>query len=374
MKIIHSGNMFQVYDDDLKTYDKLPVGVYTLHCSQQMGWYMKSRDEFEVKENKIYGNHERKVEKVLNSYDSFNRNLGVILSGSKGIGKSLFTRLLAIAAMKKGLPILMVEKHIPGLAGYIQSIDQEIMVMFDEYDKTFGGIEAPEGLADPQTELLSLFDGTSTGKKLFVITCNETNKISPYLVNRPGRFHYHIRFENPESDEIREYLQDNITDKENWAQIDSIVTFASRVGLNYDCLRSIAFEINNGESFEDAIKDLNIVNAEIPRYTLSIVYKDGTVARHRYPKQIDLYSSNEVVIDDFYIGSEYVICNISFNTRDVEYDLKEFTNKVSGNSIFVNYDTYDDKDKERAQRLQTIGVDFVRIDRERDKTFHYDIV
>lgn len=374
MKIIHSGNMFQVYDDDLKTYDKLPVGVYTLHCSQQMGWYMKSRDEFEVKENKIYGNHERKVEKVLKSYDSFNRNLGVILSGSKGIGKSLFTRLLAIAAMKKGLPILMVEKHIPGLAGYIQSIDQEIMVMFDEYDKTFGGIEAPEGLADPQTELLSLFDGTSTGKKLFVITCNETNKISPYLVNRPGRFHYHIRFENPESDEIREYLQDNITDKENWAQIDSIVTFASRVGLNYDCLRSIAFEINNGESFEDAIKDLNIVNAEIPRYTLSIVYKDGTVARHRYPKQIDLYSSNEVVIDDFYIGSEYVICNISFNTRDVEYDLKEFTNKVSGNSISVNYDTYDDKDKERAQRLQTIGVDFVRIDRERDKTFHYDIV
>lgn len=374
MKIIHSGNMFQVYDDDLKTYNELPVGVYTLHCSQQMGWYMKSRDEFEVKENKIYGNHERKVEKVLKSYDSFNRNLGVILSGSKGIGKSLFTRLLAIAAMKKGLPVLMVEKHIPGLAGYIQSIDQEIMVMFDEYDKTFGGIEAPEGLADPQTELLSLFDGTSTGKKLFVITCNETNKISPYLVNRPGRFHYHIRFENPDSDEIREYLQDNITDKEKWVQIDSIVAFASRVGLNYDCLRSIAFEINNGESFEDAIKDLNIVNAEIPRYTLSIVYKDGTVARHRYPTQIDLYSSNDVVIDDFYIGSDYAICSISFNTRDVEYDLQEFTNKISGDSITVNYDTYDDKDKERAERLQKIGVDFVRIDRERDKTFHYNLI
>lgn len=374
MKIVHSGNIFQVYDDDLKTYNQLPVGVYTLHCSQQMGWYMKSRDELEVKEKKIYGNHQIKVEKVLRTYDEFNRNLGIILSGNKGIGKSLFTRLLAIEANKKGLPVLMIEKYIPGLAAYIQNIDQEIMVMFDEYDKTFGGVKAPDGAADPQTELLSLFDGTSTGKKLFVITCNETNKISSYLVNRPGRFHYHFRFENPDSSEVREYLQDNITDKDNWKYIDAIVSFASRVGLNYDCLRSITFEINQGESFEEAIKDLNIVNAEIPRYQISIVYKDGTIAHHRYSTQIDLFTNKDVHIDDFYIGSNYIISDIYFNTSDVEYDLKEFTNKVDGSRVTIDYTEYDEEDKERAKHFKQIGVDFVRLDRERDKSFHYNLL
>lgn len=374
MKIVHSGNIFQVYDDDLKAYDELPVGVYTLHCSQQMGWYMKSRDELEVKEKKIYGNHQIKVEKVLHTYDEFNRNLGIILSGNKGIGKSLFTRLLAIEANKKGLPVLMIEKYIPGLAGYIQNIDQEIMVMFDEYDKTFGDVNAPDGAADPQTELLSVFDGTSTGKKLFVITCNETNKISSYLVNRPGRFHYHFRFENPDSSEVKEYLQDNITDKDNWQYIDAIVAFASRVGLNYDCLRSIAFEINHGESFEDAIKDLNIVNAETPRYQISIVYKDGTIAHNRYPMQIDLFTNKNIHINDFYIGSQYVIDSINFNTCDVEYDLNEFTNKVDGSRVSIDYNNYDDEEKERAKHLKQIGVDFVRFDRERDKSFHYNLL
>ena len=38
--------------------------------------------------------------------------------------------------------------------------------MFDEFDKTFGNIKAADGMANPQTELLTLFDGLAQGKKV----------------------------------------------------------------------------------------------------------------------------------------------------------------------------------------------------------------
>ena len=47
-----------------------------------------------VKE-KVYGIHPKKADKVFKAFTKFERNLGVILSGDKGIGKSLFARILA---------------------------------------------------------------------------------------------------------------------------------------------------------------------------------------------------------------------------------------------------------------------------------------
>ena len=91
------------------------------------------------------------------------------------------------------MPVIIVDTYIPGLANFIEEIEQEVMVMFDEFDKTFGGVNKSDGMADPQTELLTLFDGLAQGKKLYVITCNNLNTLSDYLVNRPGRFHYHFR-------------------------------------------------------------------------------------------------------------------------------------------------------------------------------------
>ena len=76
--------------------------------------------------------------------------------------------------------------------------------------KLLAASEPGDNEGDPQSGLLSLFDGTSQGKKLFIITCNSLSKLNDYLVNRPGRFHYHFRFEYPSSEEIMEYLTDKL--------------------------------------------------------------------------------------------------------------------------------------------------------------------
>lgn len=107
------------------------------------GFYLEKYNEFDIKENKIYGNHldkVNKVNKVIKSFELFDRNLGVILSGNKGIGKSLFAKLLAIKANEKGYPLIVVDSFIPGIASYLESIQQEVVVLFDEFDKTFFSI------------------------------------------------------------------------------------------------------------------------------------------------------------------------------------------------------------------------------------------
>ena len=172
MTTIKIGNRYEIYNELLETFDTLPVKVYNVRFAKMTGFYLESHADLQISE-KIYGVHNSKIAKVLNSFKSFNRNLGVILSGQKGIGKSLFAKQLSIKAIDSGLPVIIVDRFIPGIASYLESIEQEVLVLFDEFDKTFGNVETGENEANPQDGLLSLFDGIAQGKKLFVITCND---------------------------------------------------------------------------------------------------------------------------------------------------------------------------------------------------------
>lgn len=202
MNVVHSGDTYQIYGDALKTYEKLPIGTYEVNFSKFTGFYLSSHTDLSVSEDKIYGSTPAKVEKVLRGFRSVDRNFGVILSGRKGIGKSLFARQLATKAKEENLPLVIVSSYVPGIANFLSSIEQEIIVLFDEFEKTFADRDG----CSPQEEMLSLFDGIDGGKKLFVVTCNEVNKLNSYLLNRPGRFHYHFILGNPTPDEIRESI------------------------------------------------------------------------------------------------------------------------------------------------------------------------
>lgn len=254
MHIVESGKRYRIFNNAITTYDQLPPKTYRVDYDPETRIFsLLEAHDFEIPETKIYGQHLDKVKKVLNSMDKMNRNLGVILSGDKGIGKSLFSKCLGLKARKKGIPVILVNKYHEGIANFLEEIEQTVMILFDEYDKTFD-----EKKHNCQAEMLSLFDGVSAGKKLFVITCNEIQSLSQYLINRPGRFHYHFRFLYPTADEIRDYMEDKL-DKQYYDEIENVIAFSVRMNLNYDCLRSIAFELNNGLKFQEAINDLNII-------------------------------------------------------------------------------------------------------------------
>ena len=242
-----------------------------------------------------------------------------MLSGDKGMGKSLFAKLLSIKANSYNIPVIIVDQYIEGISSFLESIEQEVMVMFDEFDKTFKSNKE----LNPQNELLTLIDGFNSGKKLFVITCNKIQDISEYFINRTGRFHYHFRFEYPNPEEISEYMIDNLHSKETHKFIKDVIDFSIKIPINYDTLRSIVFELNNGETFKSCINDLNITKNNNDTYEVCLKLKNKK-NEIKYKTHIDLFldNINFTIYDDEYYS--------------IQFDKKDIYSDISGKTLTVN--------------------------------------
>lgn len=305
MNIVNSGNRFQVYGEEVMTYRKLPVASYDVAFSKMSGFFLTSRSDLTVTEPKVYGGNAYRVEKVMKSYGLSNRNFGVLLSGQKGIGKSLFIRMLAQRAITEELPVIIVADAIPGIAGFIASIQQDCVVVFDEFEKTF----AQHDDYKPQDDMLSLFDGIDGGHKLFVVTCNDINQLSPYMLNRPGRFHYHFTIGAPDQDEVREYLKDNV-EPEYAGAIEDVVNLSCLVDMPYDYLRAIAFELNQGYPLREVMSDLNITRASVMRFDVDAYSRKGTLY-HAWNENINMLEPTSYK----YMTLRNTDTNMSFNIQ-----------------------------------------------------------
>lgn len=369
MKAISQGdNTYDIFDDSLRVYEKLPAQSYVVRFSDRRGFYLSKYVEMDITEPKVYGVHEAKVEKVLNSFHEMNRSLGVILSGDKGIGKSLFAKMLAATAIQNSIPVIVVDTFINGIASYIESIEQEAMILFDEFDKTFGEVRAKDGESSPQTNLLTLFDGLSGGKKLFVVTCNELRKLNEYLINRPGRFHYHFRFEYPSALEIRQYLEDKLQN-DCHAEIDNVVAFSGKVSLNYDCLRSIAFELNHGLTFAEAIKDLNIINIDNEVFRVSLRFENGMTATNKRC-YLDMFGDDDEEDIELYDTHGNYIGEVTFSPANSMYDTRTYSYVVAPENFKIDY--YDG-DSDAVKAVKESKPEYLMISRRVERNIHYAV-
>lgn len=270
MNIVNSGSKYVVYGDEVKTFQTLPAETFRVCFSQQEGFFLVKHNDLTVDE-KIYGPYVKKVEKVINTYTDSVRNLGIILSGPKGVGKSVFARLLSEEGKKRGLPTIIVDIGISGVASFISSIEQECIVLFDEFEKMFKDDEGQ------QDRLLSLFDGIDSGKKLFIITCNKTYELSEYLLNRPGRFHYHFMLGSPSQEDAKEYLEDNLVESAK-GSMDSLLQYHLTNHFTYDVLRAIIQELNRGYTLKETLQDLNVEKTTRLRIRPVVKFNNGAVA------------------------------------------------------------------------------------------------
>ena len=362
MKIIKIDNVYKITEGAMAVIERLPAAAYVVRFQQQEGFFLEEYGEIEVN-GKIYGDVAVKIAKTFSTFGKLDRNMGVLLSGEKGIGKTTFLKNLASEAIARGMPVIIVDRYIPGIDSFLRKITQECAVLFDEYEKRFGedcstrGIRA-DGLGDwdipqqsmtsmysHQTELLELFDGISNGRKLFVLTCNDIRSINNYLIDRPGRIHYHFKFHYPMPKDILEYAHDNVK-PEYQSECRTILNYSFFTKVSYDALRAIIFEVNTGLSTEEALKDLNISGdvRSCPEFFVSIHFNRGYVSTPQV-NVINFYNDEiaRVTLKYRKKNTKQKSIVIEFLINDLEFDEKHFRFTLPVSKIHDAYLEYDDK-------------------------------
>jgi SpoVK/Ycf46/Vps4 family AAA+-type ATPase len=354
MKYLEFDGQLQLAPDSTKTFKDLPQGFYRIKYDEKHDSYSLVRANPLTVDETVYGIHQEKVDKVKRSYNRSSRSLGVILSGDKGIGKSLFARMLCSQMEEDGYPVIIVDSYYKGIGSFLDSIDTECLYFFDEFDKIFKEAKGYSNSDDnnnpsKQDVLLSLFDGTSSTKRMFIVTCNDYKNINSFLVNRPGRFHYHFRFEYPTSDEIKLYIHDKLGNDEKYDDdIKEIIAFSKKVPLNYDCLRSIVFELEDGGKFKEFINDLNILNTREENYHLKLTYENGYML-FLDSTRIDMFATDMYSFTMYSRGSRDWLGSMEINPSTCNYDFNRKCYIANLEDVKVSID----KDEEKI--LDAIG-------------------
>ena len=284
MKIVKSNGRLSIHGDDISVYDTIPVGTYRIVDTMQ-GTLLERVDDLNAPEV-IYGDVGMKVDRIMRSFENAGRSVGVILSGPQGLGKTLAAREMSQRLrVEHGIPTIIVDHDFDGLSAFLSSIACECMVLFDEFEKVFPSHET----------LLGYFDGTCQNRHLNVITVNSTDGLR-FMVNRPGRFRWHIRFDYPSDEGIDRYLSDHDVAADDRRMIERI---HHQVRLNYDMLDALVEEVTvNGNRVSDIINDMNILPVGntnvIIRYVMDV---DGSIVSGESEDTVYPDCSTSVYVD-----------------------------------------------------------------------------
>lgn len=152
-------------DIDPNLYKKnLPAGFYTTASSRE-SVFLKQTEPLTIP-SKVYGDSTDRMNRIVKSFEASNKNLGVLLYGESGSGKSLLAKQVCLKLSEEYPIIIVLPEHIDIIEKFIENIDDRCVFFIDEFEKMF---EKPSY----QSGLLSVIDGTSSKKNLFLFTANE---------------------------------------------------------------------------------------------------------------------------------------------------------------------------------------------------------
>lgn len=225
---------------------EIKPGVYNVLYSDKLGHYLSYSYEKYKMPPKIYGSDDKFAQRVVKSFGAGDKNLGVLLNGLKGAGKTVTAKIICNLL---NLPVLCVSEPHQNLPIFISNLDFDCVIFIDEYEKVMAHDE--RGL------LLSCMDGAQVPKNkiLWLMTTNTLN-INENLLNRPSRIRYMKTYADLDKETILAIVKDSIVD-EKFTQ-DVVDTVSGFDMITIDLVKELINEVN--VHCEPASKFISIFN------------------------------------------------------------------------------------------------------------------
>lgn len=252
-----NGSSYSQIDPNFEIEKTLSPGIYNLELTMFGFQLKKFANEF-VFPYKVYQLESEFIDHVLKTYENTTGNLGILLNGTKGTGKTVTAKILA---NRLNLPIIVLKSmgdQNQAMIEYISSLNSDCVLFMDEFEKNF---------KESDSTILQIMDGVynSNHRKIFLLTTNEMT-INENLVGRPSRIRYVKHFGNLSMETINEYLDDTLTCTE--ARTDIINYIDTLTISTIDILKTIVNEVNI-HGMEGLKKAKTFFNVQTNEYSYS---------------------------------------------------------------------------------------------------------
>lgn len=244
---------------------RLAPGVYKIKVHPKLGILLPIIKSAYTLPANVYGSKTTRAADLV--WSTFNRRegiMGALVTGIKGSGKTLLVETVSNMAIAEGMPVFIVddpELELDTLE-LIARHCEPCVFLFDEFAKVYRD--------EKQENLLTFFSSTGFTKVLCLMTENEVRSVNTYLLNRPGRMFFHLRYVNVTVDEAKEVCKAHNVSPEITEEICKYVETAE---VSMDILRTICAEAalcKDLAAFKELFDVLNIPKMEFYNYTVRV--------------------------------------------------------------------------------------------------------
>ncbi len=312
MNILENNGKYYFYNA-LKIVNKLEPKQYLFNFDDFGNCWLEDIENFKLPE-KIYEVNQNLRQSIIKSFASYGKNLGVLLTGNKGQGKSLTAKLIC---RDMNLPTIVVNKQIPQSINFVtffNNIKQDFVLFVDEFEKLFkqkGGEDDKATSYHKQETFLSFMDGVLTNdhKTLFLLTTNE--QVNEFFINRPSRIKFLVEYDELPEELFNLITNDRLINKDYREDLEDNV---SLINLNIDLLISIIEDINLFDKPFSAFKD--IYNYKFEQYRYEIYHIVDKVEKWNSM----FTSARRFKAKDRYIANHDVNTLIKFNKDEIIFE------------------------------------------------------
>ena len=143
-----------------------------------------------------------------------------------------------------------------------------------------------------------------------------------------------------------------------------MVDFSRRVSLNYDCLRSIAFELNTGIPFREAVRDLNILSTSEELYDVYLYFEDGQrLYRFNYRTNLYDYLQNPALMNTVVLENPRGIdvARMKYRKQDIRYDERKEKLTLPASLFTLDFSGYDSDEAGPYTEMKPVFAAFEKV-------------